>query len=1134
MQCPKCGFAISDQAIYCPNCGAQIKVTCPKCGAMTQAGATFCSQCGHRLGSPINIHIAAQRENDKSTLKTSVSLQPSIDPYERRVVTILFADIAGYSGISEKIDPEYLADIMRDAYPCLLEPIRKYDGLIVQVMGDGVLAYFGTPSAREEDPERAVMAGLKIVTRVQLYAKKLIEKRILEDFHVRVGINTGLVVVGEMNPEKHLSYVALGDAVNLAARLQQNAPNDCVLISYSTYQQIRGLFDLQYQGALVVKGREEVEQTYIVTKRKPDHHRLQRRGLEGVATTMIGREPEIAALQNIYRDAIQGGETALVLISGDPGIGKTRLVNEFMGWVKSQPISPIYLRGRAIPETQDVPYGVLRNLFARYFGILETDTTTEALKKFREGTQNSIETDQADLIGQFVGFDFKASPAIQSLLGSASFSEISELYLKNYFRSLAENSLLIILEDLQWMDDRTLDFISELMIEFGGVGGFQVMILCTARTNFFELRPKYGEGILGFIKLKLRKLSRLQSRSLIDEILFSAQEIPEAFYQCIVDEAGGNPFFVEEMIRMFFDEGVIKTQKGSLSIKLEKLEDLHVPSTLKGILQARLDSLPGVERHVLQKAAVIGRTFWDGLLKVLIENEEESQKVNQRLEALHDRGLIYHRERSSIAGNQEYLFKHALLRDEAYETVLIKHRRNYHQRVAIWIEENAGDRLEEHLALIAYHYLEGGKRDLAADWYSRAGERALNQCSMQEAKNLFEKALALINDHDLIRLWRATLGHDEAVGTLGELEARHADDAKLLEMAKQLKDDKMLAEAYFRIGSQANSEGNHQVALRAFDHALEIVNRTDDLTMQALVLPMKISLLTSEGNLKEAGSLVEDSLDLARKTADADIQARALNNIAPYYQAIGDISQSVALMQEVIDINQQQGNRLGETYGLLNLGYFYLELGHFIDGHRLLERALQVGQRLGIKICEAYAMLNLGLAKWRLGQPEEACEVLESSAKVLEALEDQRGLTSRNFYLGLSYEAKNDLSNAAKHYLSAYESYKAFKATSGIVEAQAGLARVTLKQGEMEQAKDFAQQIFSYLEQEGPQGLEFPIIVYLTCAQVFDALKETSLVQHVLEKGSKVIQERLELIREKDWKEAYMEKIPENRLLLSY
>jgi tetratricopeptide (TPR) repeat protein len=239
-------------------------------------------------------------------------------------------------------------------------------------------------------------------------------------------------------------------------------------------------------------------------------------------------------------------------------------------------------------------------------------------------------------------------------------------------------------------------------------------------------------------------------------------------------------------------------------------------------------------------------------------------------------------------------------------------------------------------------------------------------------------------------------------------------------------------------------------------------------------------------------------------------------------------------MQEQIDINQRQGNRLGETYGLINLGYFYLSLGQFTTAHRLLERALQIAQRLRVKICVAYSLLNLGLAEWRLGQPQKACEVLESSERILEALEDRRGLASLQYYLGLSYEAAGEFLKAAEHFISAIKSFQALEVTSGMVEAQAGLARLAIKERNITKAENITLQIINFLDQEGPQGLEFPILVYLTCVNVFDAVDDTVLVQHALEKGLKEIQHRLEMIRGEDWKEVFLEKIHENHLLLTY
>jgi predicted ATPase len=941
-------------------------------------------------------------------------------------------------------------------------------------------------------------------------------------------------VVGDLNPERHLEYLALGDAVNLAARLQQNAPSDGVLISQATYQQVCGLFDVLLQEPLTVKGRQQVEQTYLVQQITPDHLRLRRRGIEGIQTHMVGREPEMAELQNCYQDAIQGGETHVILINGDAGIGKTRLLDEFAGWVATQPGSPSILHGRANANTQSVPYGIFRNLFAWSFEILENDNSSQALAKFRQGTKNFLDAEQADLVGQLAGFDFRNSPAVRRLLGNPSFGKIACLYMVNYFRQLAERPLLVLLEDLHWTDDSSLDLITELVASLGRESKTHLMIVCTARSQFFERRPKWGEGIPGFIRQELRLLSCLRSRALVAEILSKAESIPEALFECVLDEAEGSPFFIEELIKMLIDEGVIEIGRETWQVRLEKLAVVHIPPTLTGILQARLDSLPAAEKLVLQRAAVVGRTFWDGLVCALTEQEDEAHLVEAHLAELRRRGLVFHREHSTIAGNKEYLFKHALLRDAAYETVLLKHRRIYHRRVAEWIEANAGERLEEHLALVAGHYADGGHLDLAANWYTRAGERALSQCSMQEARNLFEQALKLIRPDDLPHRWRALLGHDEALGTLGELEERHADDSSLLALAQQLGDDSRLAVAYYRIGSQASIEGNNSASLHAFKQGLQAARRAGDLSMQAFILPMQVADLTTVGDLQAAAALVEQALEIAIQTGDKDILARALTNLAPYYLAIGDLTRSVQLMQQQVEINQEQGNRLGEGIGLVNLGYFYLSLGQFETGRGLLERSLQAARSMGARSFEAYGLLNLGLAEWRLGQPQDACQTLELSLPILEVLGDQRGLASRQFYLGLAYEKAGDLSGAAAQFEAARAAFKLLEAVTQMVEAQAGLVRLALLRSDLIQAEQNALEIIAYLEQHGPQGLELPILVYLTCARVFQVVGDAPRLQHTLENGRRELQARLDRIREAGWRETFLEAVPENRELMAF
>jgi tetratricopeptide (TPR) repeat protein len=464
----------------------------------------------------------------------------------------------------------------------------------------------------------------------------------------------------------------------------------------------------------------------------------------------------------------------------------------------------------------------------------------------------------------------------------------------------------------------------------------------------------------------------------------------------------------------------------------------------------------------------------------------------------------------------------------------LKHRYIYHSQVAAWIETNAGERLEEHLALVAGHYAEGGQPELAADWYIRAGERAASQCSMHEGRRLFEQALKLIHKDDLTRRWRALLGHDEALGTLGELTDRHSDDSALINLARQLGDDSRLAVAYYHQGSQADIEGNNPAALLAFEQALQAARCAGDLSLQALILPMQVAILTAEGELKSAAALVEQALEIANQTGDADILARALTNLALYYQAVGDVTRSVQLMQQQVEINQQQGNRLGETIGLLNTGYYYLTLGQFETGRDLLERALQAARGLGAQRCVAYSLLNLGLAAWRLGEPQAACKMLQLSLAKLEALGDQRGLAVRQFYLGLACEEAGDMSEAAVQFEAARAAFELLGATAQLVESQAGLARLALLSSNLSQAEQQALQIIAYLDEYGPQGLELPILVYLTCARVFQTLRDGPRLKSALENGRRELQTRLDRISEVNWRKTFLDGVPENRELMAF
>jgi predicted ATPase len=450
--------------------------------------------------------------------------------------------------------------------------------------------------------------------------------------------------------------------------------------------------------------------SYLVKQAKPRAFRMESRGVEGIETRMVGRDAELLTLQNIFRDAMEDNETRVVSVVGEAGVGKSRLLYEFEKWVELLPEEIWYFRGWATAGMQTVPYATIRRMFAHRFEILESDSAAVVRQKLHARMSAALNPNQVDLVGHLIGYDLPANQALQNALESESFRERALACLVYYLQTKSSEPTVIFLEDMHWADDSSLDFIDHLAVALPEA---HLLVVCLMRPEFFERRPGWGEGRKAHISLELKALSRRESRELVSEILQKVNDIPSQLRDLVVEGSEGNPFYVEELIKMLINDGVIQSGHGYWQVELERLANVSVPSTLTGVIQARLDRLPDKERALLQRASVVGRLFWDAAVAELsmdaVEGFERGEIITL-LEDVRERELVFRREHSTFAETEEYIFKHALLRDVTYETVLLSLRRIYHKQVAIWLEVVAGDRLGEYLGLIASHY------ELAACW----------------------------------------------------------------------------------------------------------------------------------------------------------------------------------------------------------------------------------------------------------------------------------------------------------------------------------------------------------------------------------------------------------------------------------
>jgi class 3 adenylate cyclase/tetratricopeptide (TPR) repeat protein len=687
--------------------------------------------------------------------------QPVSHPQQRKLATILYADVVGSTNLSQHLEPDEVLELMDQALQRLARPVSEHGGHVTRFQGDGFKAVFGLPLAHENDPEQAVHAGLEILEVAKEVAQDWQEQLGIPNFQVRVGINTGMVAAGG---ETEAEDTVMGRAVNLAARLESAAPPGELLISHYTYRHARGIFNVEAHGPLQAKSFEEPVAVYLVRSAKPRAFHVLTRGVEGVETRMVGRETELKYLQDALLTAIEESEGQLVTVVGEAGVGKSRLIYEFQNWFELLPQAIRLYQGQAKLETQHIPYSLLRDLFAYRFQIQDSDPLEALRRKFEQGIMPAFEShpipldqdefpDQAQvhLLGQLLGFDFSHSPHLNGFLqDSQALHNRGLMALETYFKALCRKGVVVILlEDIHWTDESSLDAIRRLARL---TPDLPLLIVCLARGQLYEQRPYWGEGEHFHTLLDLRPLSKRESRQLVNEILQFVDQVPLELRELLVSGAEGNPFYLEELVKMLIEQGVILTGEfDSLGVErwhvaTDKLAQVELPTTLAGVLQARLDSLAVAEKRILQQAAVVGRTFWDQLLAHLYSHDngkQDGRELADVFQVLRGKELIYRHEQSAISGAVEYTFKHDLLREVVYETVLVKERKRYHGLVADWLQENSGERLGEYYGLIGEHLERAGRVKRAIQSYKQAGEHALNTYANQEAESYYRRALAL-------------------------------------------------------------------------------------------------------------------------------------------------------------------------------------------------------------------------------------------------------------------------------------------------------------------------------------------------------------------------------------------------------
>ena len=903
-----------------------------------------------------------------ATLRARLA-DPRPDVERRRQVSVLFADVSGFTAMSARLDPELVADVMNALWARLDAVIESFGGRIDKHIGDAVMAVWGTTSTEEDDPERAVRAGLAM--------QDELGRRDEDDgLAMRVGINTGPVHLGAVGSGNE--FTAIGDTVNVASRVEGVAPRGGVLVTHDTYRHIRGVFDVEAVDPVMVKGKEEPLTLYLVRAVRDRRSRLPTRGVEGVETRMVGRSRELATLRAEFERVVVQPEIRRATVIGDAGVGKSRLLYELQRWLEVQPTEATVLKGRAIATRHPAPLGLLRDLVADHFGVLDSEPTSAVATKLRQGFTPTLTADEADLVGHWLGFELSTSPAVQGLLGSGQLATTARVHFLHALESLAAAApVVLLLEDLHWADEESLRTVDELVARGRPA---HLLIVGVGRPTLLE-RSGF-EGMLERLSgpLVLEPLGSAATRELVGEILQHAGPVPDELTELILERADGNSFYVEELLKMLIEDGVIEVGADRWHVHVDQLRTERVPTTLTGVLQTRLDSLTHAERDALQRAAVIGRVFWDGAVQWL--GREESPSTSGSLEQARDRELVFRHEQSSFDDAVEYVFKHALLRDVTYETVLLRDRERLHGLVARWMSEHAGDRASEHATQIALHLRLAGEVMGAAELLRTSAAAALDAGNSLAARRQLEEAVGL---------WEATgqgppadalIALAESCVRLGDIAAaqRYDDEA----LRQELTPEQRTSALY--IGSWiASEQGDHNRERTMLHDALPDAERIGGLLHFRVV----IGLCWWEhqaGHSAAAHDYVDRARELASQLHHPVVSREILGTLGAIAAGEGDIPGSLGHSAAALATSVETGDLEGQALAHSNIGVGRHLLGDagggVADYHAALEhyrQAKDLNVRLGRPLQDGMTAANMAQIQVRLGDDDAARRLLREA-----------------------------------------------------------------------------------------------------------------------------------------------------------
>jgi class 3 adenylate cyclase/tetratricopeptide (TPR) repeat protein len=1105
-------------------------------------------------------------------------------------ITVLLVDLVCSTPSTEAIDRGEANQIIAECFERISPLITENGGTVGRYEGDGVMGLFGAPATLEDHQEMAVWTALSMQQALATFNEELEQAKGV-CLAMRVGISTGLAMVESLAEDENGRWTATGDTVLVAHRLKTTCPPGRVMISDEAARNLHATFKLEPAQLIVVRDKPRPITGYIVAGKRTKRDRVLH-AME-VRAPMIGREGELLALKTSLDRALTDRRWYSVCLIGEAGIGKTRLVQEFIGSTKQTYPQILLLTALSFSHTQATPYAPVADLVRSMFGIAPDADFNTVLGQLTQGLHHlDTNVDEIEFLHwqgsllNVLGFSPPDDPL--KLLDPEQRRDRIFLSLERLLLAVAATTpILLIFEDLHWCDALSLSFVEWLahLAVQSHTRETSLMLLASSRpaedpdSSLGRTLDRLSDLVQK--TLELQCLDEKHVDALINGLL-KATKLPAHIRDLVREHTQGNPFYIEAVLRSLTEDQtlVYDPENGTWQLARE-ITDIDLPATIQGVLAARLDRLSPDEKQVAQCAAILGRTFWIDLLSEITVGGKDSTggvRLEDTLSRLEERRLIVPEIDSRTLGDLEWHFSHGLIQEVAYASVTRAVQRRLHQQVARWLEDRIPERSSSLTPIIAYHYEQGEIPRKAIEYLRLAGEQAAAQLANDEAVRHLSRALELLQQTDHDPAWTSEqtyallLARERVYELLGRRDAQVADLIDLTVLADKMDDDHHRVEVALRHTTYHEAVSDFSAARMSAQRATQWAERAEDVGLEIEGLIAWGRALWRQGAFTDAKSRLETALTLAHDSGNRSAEGTSLHNLGTILYFLGEYRAAQEHLEQALIIRRSLDDQRGEAVSFNNLAGIYHAQGDFAQAKRLTERALAIYQVIGDRRSEIQSLSNLGLIHHALGGLAMARHYYQRALDLFQVVSDRRGeaLASKNLghvlhdlaeyedaryycekalsidrstgdrvgtgysltYAAMVLEGLGELDQAATSFQEALQLRRTIGQAALAIDDLAGLARVALATSDVTGALNYVEEILGWTDEHGVRSIENPLKVYLTCADVLTAAGQIERTSDILQTAKALLMEQAARISDDRIRQAFLNDVAVHREMI--